>query len=374
MPAAELFARNAGPAAAGSGFVGGIMSEGDIGASQAALPAEPGNTPAAVPAQSAPTPQQNRAAVPARKQTAYFCGAVIAAGSVIYLVWHWTLHWPITDLDLVLAFGAVFLGAWLILGTRTVRRVVAGLLFLGIVAGIFGTLGGVLAHRGRVLSVPAQTGSSLTPGNTGSTTKKPVGGASLPGVAPASLGLEIGPIDVAAETIPARVDLSFPESLVSHLRWKAARDRAPVPLAAVPYHAWAQLPVGIWLTMCVDSSATLGLCGTPTATISLGQLLRDGGKPAAVPTPVILPISGTPNRYPSDVYVLDSYPQLTLPSGIVLATAAGGSVTTRSVVSAQVSLYADAVFGDRWVTASQYGQEIKLWIADVQPSISSPFF
>ena len=255
---------------------------------------------------------------------------------------------------------------------RTVGRGVAGLpawlLFLGIVVGIFGTLGSIRAHRGEVLGVPAQTGTSLTPGNAGWTAPNPVGGASFPGVAPASLRVEIGSLNVATETIAARVSLSFTDSLVSHLRWEIPASRTLMPLAAVPYHVWAQLPVGIWLTMCVESYAALGPCGTPTATISLGQLINDGGNTATVfgaslPATVTLPVSGTPNRFPSDEYAVGSYPKLILPNGIVLAMpTAGGSVNTRSVVPTTVTLFADAVFGDRWVTASQHGQGIVLLI------------
>ena len=255
---------------------------------------------------------------------------------------------------------------------RTVARVFGGLLawllFLGIVVGIVGTLGSIRAHRGEILGFPAQTGMSLTPGSSGWTAPKTVGGASFPGVAPASLRVEISSLDVATETIPARVSLAFPESLVSDLRWKISTDRALVPLAAVPYHVWAGLPVGIWLTTCVDSDAALGPCGTPTATLSLSQLVTNGGRAAAVlgasvPAPVTLPVSGSPNRFPSDEYVLGSYPLLTLPNGVVLATrAAGGIVNTHSVVPTTVILFADPVFGDSWVTASQYGQAIVLVI------------
>jgi len=254
--------------------------------------------------------------------------------------------------------GVWTLGAWLF----------AWLVFAGIVLSIFGTIGSIWAHHGEVLGFPAQTGMSLTPGSSGWTAPNPVGGASFPGVAPASLSVEIGSLDVATETMPARVSLAFTESLVSHLRWKIPARQALVPLAAVPYHVWAQLPVGIWLTMCVDSSAALGPCGTPTATISLGQLITDGGRAApvlgaSVQAPVTISVSGSPTRFPSDEYVLGSDPRLILPNGVVLATpAAGGSVNTRSVVPATVTLFADAVFGDRWVTASQFGQGVVLVI------------
>jgi hypothetical protein len=247
-------------------------------------------------------------------------------------------------------------------------RLFACLLFAGLVLSIFGTVLSIWAHHGKVLSTPAQTGMSLTPGSSGWTAPNPVGGASLPGVAPASLRVEIGSLDAATETMSARVSLAFTESLVSHLRWKIPAHQALVPLAAVPYHVWARLPVGIWLTMCVDSYAALGSCGTPTATISLGQLVTDGGRAAAVlgasvQAPVTLPVSGSPTRFPSDEYVLGSSPRLTLPNGVVLATpAAGDPVNTRSGVPATVILFADAVFGDSWVTASQSGQGIALVI------------
>ena len=247
-------------------------------------------------------------------------------------------------------------------------RLFACLICLGIVLGIFGTLLSIRAHRGEVLGTPAQTGMSLTPGYSGWTAPKTVGGASLAGVPPASLMVEFGSLDVATETIPARVSLAFTERLVSHLRWKIPAHQALVPLAAVPYHVWARLPVGIWLTLCVDSNAGVGPCGTPTATISLGQLVTDGGRAAAVlgasvQAPVTLPVSGSATSFPSDEYGLGSDPRLTLPNGVVLASAAAGSsVNTRSAVPAKVTLFADAVFGDRWVTAFQSGQEIELWI------------
>jgi hypothetical protein len=238
---------------------------------------------------------------------------------------------------------------------RSVGRLLPWLPFAIVAAGGIVALVALLniaSIRGELLFHTPTAAVVLQPGAIGGAVASTPGG----GVDPAQLDVGIFSFDAATQTTSVRVTLGFTDTLVTHLRLAGVSDRTLVPLAAVPYKVWAHLPVGIQITQCGYFITAVGTCGASQVTIPLGQLVTYSGAGAAsrasnVPAPVALSVFGWPNRFPSDTYQFVTFPQITLPDRVVLATsAAGGFENHRSVVPTTVALFGDPGLGDHTLT------------------------
>jgi hypothetical protein len=139
--------------------------------------------------------------------------------------------------------------------------------------------------------------------------------------------------------------------------WEDASGKLE-PLGTVPYHVWAHLPVGIALVNCFGFFRTIETCREPNATVPLGDLVGPAGNGtyakagSSVKAPVTVPLFGSPERFPSDGYAFYQIPDITLPSGVLLATpAANGSENHGSDVPTTVNLYVAPGLGNHMWTA-----------------------
>jgi hypothetical protein len=220
-------------------------------------------------------------------------------------------------------------------------------------------LGGPTAEIPATIQFPAMTTTTLMPGGL-SWTSAPVGLSGVNhnlSITPANLNVDLTSLDVAARTISVRLSLSFSNSMVRHLWFTDSPKSAGMPLLAAPRNKWADLLVSIQPTSCLVNFGTAENCGTPVATIPLGDLVASGGFTAAtsgssVPETVTLPVSGWPNRFPSDVYDLDmNDPGIaSLPDSVVLIT----NNTIFAGVPTTVTIGADPGLADHTVTISEY--------------------
>ena len=201
---------------------------------------------------------------------------------------------------------------------------------------------------------PTATTTVLAPaeGEWASTGTSP-GPPDLPNIIPAELNVEIISFDVASQTISARLSLAFNDSVVAHIQFFDAARRAFLPLTAVRQDTWANLLVGIQLTACLTSSFTTENCERPVATAPFSDLVSSDGQHAAlagfsVPGTVTLPVSGWPNRFPSDVYELRMTPYVRLSPGLVFPFTEPGAYTT--FVPTNIYITADPGLADHTLT------------------------
>ncbi|MFF0893003.1 hypothetical protein [Streptomyces sp. NPDC003278] len=156
----------------------------------------------------------------------------------------------------------------------------------------------------------------IYPGTFRSSNPHPIETLSTPGIAPATVSVEVVSLDLPARMASTRVSLSLSEEIVQNLRVGKGSERVMESNRA----SWGDAPVEIQLTTCLTAMPIN--CGVPVATVPLGKLVGNGGalpQGATVSTSITLPISGSPERYPSDAYYLSvNSPQVTLASNVSL--------------------------------------------------------
>jgi hypothetical protein len=165
------------------------------------------------------------------------------------------------------------------------------------------------------------------------------------------LSVDILSLDIATRTISARLSLIFNNELVHELWITSASHPQRMPLTKVPHDVWARMPVDIQLIPCGEIIGS-SRC-PPIATIPLGRLDLSGvGGSGSVQAPMTLPILGWPNRFPSDLYVLSTAPEIFLPKNVSLVTQATSSAATVfTVVPVRTVITTDYGIGDHTLTA-----------------------
>jgi hypothetical protein len=206
-----------------------------------------------------------------------------------------------------------------------VPLVVVILAALGVVGGMVTTYlyGG--PHPGVTGPFAAPFYSRLLVANLDSWTVAPhrIDGQVNPAVNPAGVTVEVTSLDLPSGTALLHVGLDLSDGVVARLRMVTAPGQAPVPLSQVPRAAWAELPVGIQLVSCDMPLIPLAPhpCRQPELTVPLGDLVGGDGAVAsagATAVPVSVPVDGSPNRFPSDSYVVRVSPVITLPASVSL--------------------------------------------------------
>ncbi|WP_326665556.1 hypothetical protein [Streptomyces canus] len=205
---------------------------------------------------------------------------------------------------------------------------------------------------------PAVT-EELLPGSSWSSNPHPSDDTGGPPMEPAELSLEIVSLDIPNRTVSARVSLALSDEIVNHLHVNEASNRAL--LSKVNKAEWEQIRVGIGITTCLTSAPTRANCGTPVTTVPLGQLMGTNGAIQAgsfTSSPVTLPVSGSPNRFPSDVYRLAiNDPEVSIPFGITLVRKSSDSTIYSFRIPVTVTLAIDPGLADHTVTAFESRQK-----------------
>jgi hypothetical protein len=173
---------------------------------------------------------------------------------------------------------------------------------------------------------PAQFSEELTPA--GDAWRPPDSGRPDFRGEPGELTLEIVSLDLTSRTVSLRLWLNLSNDIVARLRILKLPGHkivgtirhSTVPLRRVPRVAWARVPVGIDLTHCRASLSSPQTCGVPNVTVPLGRLVSHSGRSRSrgVVVSVSLPFDGSPNRFPSDSYVINTSPQVVLPDAVIL--------------------------------------------------------
>jgi len=201
---------------------------------------------------------------------------------------------------------------------------------------------------------PATTTTAVVPGGEfGSYSTPSLSDFSLyPSTGAANVAVEITSLDVASQTVTARLSIDFMFVNIRQLRVFNASRSAALPLTAVRQSTWAGLPVGIHLT-CPTTYITLQNCDPPIATVPLGDVVALGGRASSgisLPGTVTLPVRGWPNRFPSDVYELSiSNPWISLPDSVILATNSSGSRYS-DILPTTIAIAADPGLADHTLT------------------------
>jgi hypothetical protein len=138
------------------------------------------------------------------------------------------------------------------------------------------------------------------------------------------LYIETSSIDIPSRTISLNLSLSLSTSTIAHLRMAVSNQSKSVPLTTVPRRSWAQFQVEITLGPCLPYLSSPD-CGT-TVTVSLGRLISPDGTPAddavSIPVSTVVPVDGSPARYPADSYIARITPSIIFDNPVSLDAAA----------------------------------------------------
>ena len=141
----------------------------------------------------------------------------------------------------------------------------------------------------------------------------------------AFLNIEVGAFDLPSRTLSIHLNLHLQDETVRQLRIATSNRSAPVPLTSVPRRLWSQVPVEIYLGPCSFTLPQPQTCIGSPVTAPLGQLIGPGGTPtnSGVSANVSLSVYGSPVRYPSDYYGVETTPAAVLENPVFLDTNGG---------------------------------------------------